>query len=185
MYRAFRGGRWPAVPSSFLLELPRAELEMIEPVISYQGAPGFHDATDSDTEWSQEGAEDLPVWEDRSASSDGNTGNPTGNHADNHAEADNASAGEEAPGQPALLPRMMTAAEMLGDDAPKVRASPDDFRQGMLVRHPEHGPGSIIALSGEGRKRKATVQFYNGEPAAVIHLAFSHLAPVKQPATEQ
>jgi len=199
MYRAFRGGRWPAVPSSFLVELPRAELDITEPVISYRGAPGFSDSPAGDEDWSQQGVEDLPVWEDRSKPAD--TGSPIEDNSsedssiedssiednsmeDNSSEVDpssSAASTSKPPRRlPASLPKMMTAAEMLGDGAPKVHTNPDHFRQDMLVNHPDHGPGKIIALSGEGRKRKATVQFFNGEPAATIHLAFSNLSPVKQ-----
>ncbi len=171
MYRAFRGTRLPAIPSSFLMELPREELERVEPVVSYHGARGFRDTPVGDEDWSHEQVEDLPVWKD--FSSDNEPGDAQ----------DEAHAGASA--APVSLPKMMTASQMLGGDAsaadsPKVRANPDDFSQGMIVSHPEHGAGTIVALSGEGRKRKATVQFFNGEPAAVIHLAFSNLVPMKQ-----
>jgi DNA helicase-2/ATP-dependent DNA helicase PcrA len=39
------------------------------------------------------------------------------------------------------------------------RVSPDVFAHGMAVVHPEHGPGKIVALSGSGRNRRATVRF--------------------------
>jgi DNA helicase-2/ATP-dependent DNA helicase PcrA len=29
----------------------------------------------------------------------------------------------------------------------------------MTVMHPEHGPGKIVALSGNGKNRRATVKF--------------------------
>ena len=37
--------------------------------------------------------------------------------------------------------------------------SPDVFEHGMLVLHPELGLGRIVAISGSGRDRKATVDF--------------------------
>ena len=39
------------------------------------------------------------------------------------------------------------------------RVSPDVFKQGMTVTHPEYGPGKIVALSGSGKNRRATIQF--------------------------
>ena len=37
--------------------------------------------------------------------------------------------------------------------------SPDLFTQGMAVVHPVHGLGKIVALSGAGKNRRATVRF--------------------------
>ena len=34
LYRTFRGGMWPTVPSQFLMELPREEMDLIEPTPS-------------------------------------------------------------------------------------------------------------------------------------------------------
>ena len=49
-------------------------------------------------------------------------------------------------------PERVSAAEM-------PRVSPDVFQQGMTVTHPEYGPGKIVALSGAGKNRRATIQF--------------------------
>ena len=43
--------------------------------------------------------------------------------------------------------------------SPLERVSPDAFQQGMTVLHPEYGPGKIVALSGAGKNRRATIQF--------------------------
>jgi len=61
-------------------------------------------------------------------------------------------------------------------DGPAI--SPDLFHQGMAVRHPEYGIGKILALSGAGPRRMATVSF----PAAgqrKFMLSQSPLRPVK------
>ena len=39
------------------------------------------------------------------------------------------------------------------------RVSPDEFKQGMTVTHPEYGPGKIVSLAGSGKNRRATIQF--------------------------
>jgi DNA helicase-2/ATP-dependent DNA helicase PcrA len=57
--------------------------------------------------------------------------------------------------------------------------SPDDFHHGMLVRHPEYGLGKIIALSGNGVKRTATVAFAQGAGEKKFILVHSKLRPVK------
>jgi hypothetical protein len=58
--------------------------------------------------------------------------------------------------------------------------SPDDFAQGMLVRHPSHGLGRIVALSGSGAGRKATVDFASGSGRLKFVLASSPLRPVRK-----
>jgi DNA helicase-2/ATP-dependent DNA helicase PcrA len=49
----------------------------------------------------------------------------------------------------------------------------------MLVRHPEYGLGKILALSGAGVKRTATVAFAQGAGEKRFILAHSKLQPAK------
>ncbi|MBN2216715.1 MAG: UvrD-helicase domain-containing protein [Pirellulales bacterium] len=72
---------------------------------------------------------------------------------------------DECRREPAFAPPRMagglgltTAAELAGQGTPK-SVSPDAFHQDMLVRHPKYGLGRIVALSGSGDDRKATVDF--------------------------
>jgi DNA helicase-2/ATP-dependent DNA helicase PcrA len=58
------------------------------------------------------------------------------------------------------------------------RVSPDVFQQGMTVTHPEYGPGKIVALSGTGKNRRATVQFATVGEKKII-LAHSPLRPAR------
>ena len=53
------------------------------------------------------------------------------------------------------------------------------FHQGMLVRHPKSGLGKIVALSGSGPDRTATVDFIAPPRREKIVLAESPLRPVK------
>jgi DNA helicase-2/ATP-dependent DNA helicase PcrA len=134
-YRDYRGQRKMTVPSPFLMELPRMEMERIdsEPVLAADAEPAYDDTYHHACE------KELPVA-------------PRG-------------------GSP-----LMTAAELAhGAIAP---VSPDDFHQDMLVRHPAHGLGRIIALSGSGSQRKATVAFHGG-PKKFI-LSQSPLRPVRK-----
>ena len=49
----------------------------------------------------------------------------------------------------------------------------------MTVEHPEYGAGSIIALSGDGPKRTATVRFFQDEKERKFRLIFSNLTPTE------
>jgi DNA helicase-2/ATP-dependent DNA helicase PcrA len=49
----------------------------------------------------------------------------------------------------------------------------------MLVQHPEYGLGKIIALSGNGPKRTATVAFATGAGQKRFILVHSKLRPAK------
>jgi hypothetical protein len=57
------------------------------------------------------------------------------------------------------------------------RVSPEVFHQGMIVRHPQYGLGKIVALSGSGIKRKATVVFAAGAGEKRFLLMHSPLRP--------
>ncbi len=50
----------------------------------------------------------------------------------------------------------------------------------MVVRHPEYGLGKIIALSGAGPRRVATVAFASSAGQKKFVLSQSQLRPVKQ-----
>jgi len=75
--------------------------------------------------------------------------------------------------------KLTTAAEMAGIGQ-LAAVSPDEFHQGMLVRHPEYGLGRIVALSGSGERRKATVDFQSRVGRKGFVLAMSPLRPVKR-----
>ncbi len=136
--RDFRGQRKLTIPSQFLMELPRSEMEIEDAGLI------------------------APSWSD--------------------AEFDQR---VEPAEMPVALPRVVpataltTAAELAGD-MNHAAFSPDDFAQGMIVRHPSHGLGRIVALSGSGARRKATVDFASGSGRLKFVLASSPLRPVKK-----
>lgn len=148
-YRDFRGQRKMTIPSQFLMELPRSEMEVQEP-------------SSTTTAWGGSLSEETL-----------------------HMVADSRFSDEvehpHCPAPPTILAmpaiQLTTAAEMAnGGSLPPV--SPDHFHQDMLVRHPTHGLGRIIALSGSGPSRKATVAFPFGQMKFVI--AQSPLRPVRR-----
>jgi DNA helicase-2/ATP-dependent DNA helicase PcrA len=121
-YRDFRGQRKLTVPSHFLVELPREEMELEMP-----GAGEHLPAEPPDLEPVLSQPTDEPE--------------PTG-----------------ARPRPALGFHLTTAADLAGGPAAPP-LSPDAFRQGMVVCHPSYGLGKIVALSGAGDRRTATVDF--------------------------
>jgi DNA helicase II / ATP-dependent DNA helicase PcrA len=72
-----------------------------------------------------------------------------------------------------------TAAELFSELTPAPRVSPEDFYQGMLVRHPEYGLGKVVALSGGGLRRTATVAFASGVGQKKFVVGQSTLRPAK------
>jgi len=136
VYRDFRGQRKLTIPSRFLMELPRGEMEVVEHKDDI--ASGFS----------------QPAIE-----------SPTRPRV-----------GELA-ARTAGRPSLMTAAEIAGGELPPV--DPDQFAQGMIVRHPENGLGRIVALSGVGAERVATVDFASPPRREKFVLSQSPLRPLR------
>jgi DNA helicase-2/ATP-dependent DNA helicase PcrA len=81
------------------------------------------------------------------------------------------------------LPTLTTAAELAAvsgtTTAPKLPpVSPDVFHQNMRVLHPTYGVGTILALSGSGIRRTATVQFNHDTGEKKFVLINSPLRPL-------
>lgn len=165
-YRDFRGQLSPTIPSSFLMELPRHEMEVV--------APGMAVVD----EYSQD-LEDYPEeWDEISGDVDEGPQEIAGDLAD-AADADSlpddamdfdAAMFDDAPvssppddrQDSRVLSGLTTAASLAGEPekkAPPPRPNPNAFAQGMRVKHPEYGLGKIVALAGNGDGRTATVNF--------------------------
>jgi DNA helicase II / ATP-dependent DNA helicase PcrA len=160
-YRSFRGQSCPTVPSSFLMELPRHEMALSDSVGSRR----------TSREW-EDGFEPAA-------------------HVDEAAEvsqltaSDDTEYSQEQPSQrskraaaPALTSGLTTAAALLAKNA-LPRISPNAFRHGMAVEHPQYGAGTILALSGDGPKRTATVRFLQDGEERKFRLIFSELVPAE------
>jgi DNA helicase-2/ATP-dependent DNA helicase PcrA len=128
--RSQRGGVTRTVPSQFLFELPRDEMEIIEYPTSLT---------------SLDEPMDRPI---RRAVANRPTDPVTATSALKTAAemVDEAMTGAGASGP-----------EETAATAPPV--DPSVFQVGMTVFHPEYGPGKIAALSGQGVKRTGTVNF--------------------------
>ena len=137
-YRDFRGQRKMTIPSRFLMELPRGEMEV-------------EDLAAEAPSWTEPSFE-VPV---------------------------RRSAARPTTLQTAPALRLTTAAE-LANRRPLEPTAPDQFHHGMLVRHPQYGLGRVIALSGSGSGRKATVDFASRAGRKKFVIARSPLQPVKK-----
>lgn len=143
-YREFRGQRRLTVPSQFLMELPVAEFERNE--AARRVWETFPDAAPADDE--DDVSFDVESFEEPHAADEPEALD------DGHPPADDGGSWKAAPSS------LQTAADLAGEarvERPAV--SPEAFHQGMTVLHPQYGPGKIIALSGAGMKRMATVAF--------------------------
>ncbi len=156
-YRDFRGQRKLTIPSSFLMELPRDEMELEYPHAEGQVEDFWHDIDQ------RRGA-----FEDEESA----YGAPAGYGA---------SVGRAVELPPQRRERkvhLTTGAALANGGRPVARTAPDDFRQGMLVVHPLYGLGRIAALSGSGAGRKATVDFRPPAGQKKFLLSDASLQPV-------
>jgi DNA helicase-2/ATP-dependent DNA helicase PcrA len=153
-YRMFRGRSCPTVPSKFLMELPRKEMQVSDML-------GGLRMTRDRYEESQLRDDDDDF---------------AGDHADDFSQLPP----EEKKRKPAVagLAPLVTAADLLAEQPMTQRTAVDRFHQGMAVTHPEYGPGLIVALSGQGVKRAATIRFFRGGKEKKFLLAHANLSPV-------
>ncbi len=151
-YREFRGQRRRTVPSQFLMELPRDEMHLVEPAASTQlGWESIEETDEVPWEIEDEGAAPAEV-----------------------------ELAVPVAATPAIAGPLATAAEMhRAEAAEPTRVPPDAFHQGMIVRHPNYGLGKVVALSGSGAKRSATVAFASAAGQKKFMLAQSPLRPAK------
>ena len=172
-YREFRGQRRLSVPSPFLIELPRGEMDVVEPTATLR------------VEW--ETSPDEHAWDESSGDEVGDVDfNPAEFDAADPEPVTPSSAATDAAavGRMTVAPLNMapltTAAELHRvQTAEAPRVPPEAFHQGMVVRHPEYGLGKVVALSGNGIRRTATIAFASAAGHRRFMLASSNLRPAK------
>ncbi len=166
--REFRGLRRMTIPSMFLFELPLDEIEQaeeawIDPLAHLsRDAEAVHfddEAGDDSFAFGALADESIQI-EDHEVAAVAQPTQPVG---------------------PAWHGKsIQTAAELLaGLSSTLGNVSPDSFFQGMLVRHPEYGLGKVVALSGSGPRRTATVAFASGAGQKKFVVSQSPLVPAK------
>lgn len=157
-YRNFRGRLWPAIASEFLMELPRSEMECFEATARAKPSLNWDDESQLPPD-----ADEFNFGPD--------------DDADVNQELPTAKPSRDVPNK---FGQLVTAAELL-EQQNRPRISPNAFQQGMTVKHPEYGYGEIVALSGVGPKRIASVRFYDhGTEEKKFRLLFSPLVPADQ-----
>ncbi len=154
-HRDFRGQRRRTVPSSFLLEMPREELELTQ---NSKDDGGWDEST-----WDDDLAFDPVALE---AQNDGFVVEPPDDEE------------SDTPSLQIAAAQVTTAAQLAGATTESQKpVSPNVFAQGMAVSHPQHGLGKIVALSGSGHNRRATVQFATAGEKRFV-LSHSPIRPV-------
>jgi DNA helicase-2/ATP-dependent DNA helicase PcrA len=184
-YRDFRGQRKMTVPSPFLMELPRSEMEVVE----WKGAPPEGSGAEQAAPGYAERAV-LGLGSSDLETAPGYTGQASGMPVEG--ELPRGRTRRVAEGGPRAMPErraktvplasagLMTAAAMAAGGTPSPAPAPDAFQQGMLVLHPQYGLGRVVALSGSGPQRRATVDFPGPPGRQQFLLAASPLRPVKE-----
>ncbi len=169
--RDFRGSRRTTVPSSFLVELPRGEMLVEEVGPGTDGAPVPVSACPSaqaDEDWDSGRA---PAAISRRLSP---ISNPQSLIPSSPIPR------SPNPQVPPTL-RLGTADQLAGGPPPQP-PNPDAFQQGMVVLHPQYGLGQVVALSGSGSGRQATVDF--APPVGRLQFVLLH-SPLRPMATAQ
>jgi DNA helicase-2/ATP-dependent DNA helicase PcrA len=151
--RTFRGTERLVVPSAFLMELPRDEMETEQPLEPLD-----------DPDWGEEDDFSDPIPDDAKYFQDEGM-------ADIEQRPQPSAARDST--------RLMTAADLLKQQGQGSASShsPAAFQEGMLVRHPEYGSGLILKVTGSGVKRTATVQF--AEVEKKFRLLHAPLEPIQ------
>jgi DNA helicase II / ATP-dependent DNA helicase PcrA len=155
--RDFRGQRKLTIPSSFLMELPRREMEVESAAEIDHGG----------SSWDQRGGDDLHAGE----TTDGRS--PTWRGVAERTPLPGSVCRQALAG-------LTTGAALANGGQPLAPVSPDVFRQGQTVLHATYGLGQIVALSGSGSSRKATVDFQPPAGRKKFLLAKTALHPVGQ-----
>jgi DNA helicase-2/ATP-dependent DNA helicase PcrA len=162
--RDYRGVRRRTIPSSFLMEMPRDEMEMVDDASAAGFDPWDQIIREAD-DWDDWQIEEVTV---ESASAPVHPG-----EEDNESSIRVVAATIKTA---ANLSRAAGGESDVADELPRI--SPDAFKQGMTVTHPEYGPGKIVALSGSGKNRRATIQFAAAGQKKII-LAHSKVRPAR------
>jgi DNA helicase-2/ATP-dependent DNA helicase PcrA len=175
-----RGSYWPAIASRFLMELPRDEMQVFEPRGQQHGMTDqqLQDTIAKMSDWSS----DLPVYTDNDDAEPSITTptdpiSPTAIQ-DSGSDVPKPKSQALAASVVPSIADMMTGAQLEAkqSDGTK-RLDPDEYSIGLDVEHVQYGVGTVVMLSGAGKKRTATVDFPDyGEKQ--FRVAFSNLRSV-------
>ena len=162
-----RGSYWPAIASRFLMELPRDEMQVFEPRGQNSGMSDqeLQDTIARMSDWSS----DIPVYD---VAEDAVTVGAE--------PARPAPASKSTPKAPVIasIADMTTGAQLAEKESDGTeRLDPEQYRIGLEVEHVQYGVGTVVTMSGTGKKRTATVDFQEyGQKQ--FRVAFSNLRSV-------
>ncbi|EMI54618.1 ATP-dependent helicase [Rhodopirellula sallentina] len=194
--RSMRGDFRVAIPSMFLSELPRADMNVIE---SFADRDFFDDSGDMDypdswdfvqepapeeegeKEYRSDSVESSAVTTDppestETAVASSAVESPTGDASDSvsvipDVYMDPPAKKKKPKSRGGITVGLTTASEMLSSDRVPLGA----YREGSTVRHPDYGEGTIMELTGRGPKRTAKIRFADDDSEQTFRLAFAKL----------
>ena len=173
-----RGDVRPVIPSPFLNELPLEEMKRVESSREQdwfdedpyanddtvdEAYPESWDLPDEPSEQTDHSSSDKSDADQLEMSPDETTQLPQNELAEVAARKKKQSVAVS------IAASLKTAADLLSNPTTPLRA----FSEGMLVRHAEHGDGTIVSITGRGPKRIARVRFEDEERS--FRLAFADL----------
>jgi len=176
--RAMRGDVRPVIPSPFLNELPLEEMKRVE---TSQEQDWFdEDPYGSDDTFDESYPEswDLPGESTQHKDHVSNVeiaSDPTQVILDETSQlpqeelAEVAARKKQSNAAMSITASLKTAADLLSNPPSPLRA----YSEGMMVRHADHGDGTIVSITGRGPKRIARVRFDDEERS--FRLAFADL----------
>jgi DNA helicase-2/ATP-dependent DNA helicase PcrA len=161
--RGFGGSSGSGVPSSFLLELPKHEMQFVDHCErshsdEYSGEAGFDEYFDSSSGDFDDACQLAPEDEQYVEFDDTCQLSP-----------DEAKQAMLKKAKQAGNHRLSTGSQLATTNAW------GKFRKGALVSHPEHGSGEITEVSGHGPKRSVTVYFFDSSQERTFRLSHAQL----------
>lgn len=194
-YREFRGQRKMSVPSQFCMELPHEDMEVVElnwaSAIGAGSVAAVHDDVheESPDEVHHHAGDDAFADRDHdeaidTAHEDQLDGTRLGDahedagHAGDDSDLDFPFSAAATPVAPVATHGAAPAPAAIPAAPARPVVPPDEFFLGMRVQHPNYGLGKVVALSGNGVKRTATVNFASMAGTKKFVIAHSPLQPV-------
>ncbi len=164
--RIVRGEMRPVIPSPFLNELPLTEIRQVES----SGPQDWFD--DDEINQSYPDSWDLP---EEGTQQVGEAKPDSQSDVDELCQlpADEVTTAPPLKKRRSAVAGLKTATDLLSSRTVPLMA----FREGLGVRHSEHGDGTIVSVTGRGPKRIARVRFDDGEYS--FRLAFADLEVIE------
>ncbi|MEO8269591.1 MAG: hypothetical protein ABI557_07725, partial [Aureliella sp.] len=160
-------GQGSGVPSSFLVELPRGELDVVDHCDRFDdfadadgGFDDYHDPS-SDADWDEANQLD-------SSHDDGPSYGDFDDSCQLPPEEMAARLGRKP--KPAAFPGIRSGLDFIDHDSHHTDPWAE-YRPGCTVLHQKYGQGEIVSASGHGPKRSVTIQFFDDNSQHTFRLS--------------